>query len=141
MTIVFQADIQIAVGNNNAAGLVALESITPSGDIAFLPVRQYGTFNAGETKTRLNGRPYFAGVQSTQFICAVVTWAQFKYLKTTYCNGGYSGLVTIRIRTDSPATYANYNAVLVLPKESDLAVRYGAFIDVVLNFINLEVLP
>lgn len=139
--MIFQPEIQIAVGHNNTAGLTAFEAITPSGDTHFLPVRQYGTFNTGETKTRLTGRPYFAGRQSIQFLCAVMTWVQFAHLKTTYCNGGYSGLVTIRVRTDNPDVYKNYNAVLVLPKESDLTTRFKAFTDVVLRFINLEVIP
>lgn len=140
MPEIYQSSIQIAVGNNNTAGLVAWESLTADG-INFLPVRQYATYDIGETRTRLNGRPYFAGVSRTQFLASAITLAQYKYLKTTYCAGGYSGLVTINIRTDDPATYADYNATMILPKESELDYRYNAYADVVITFIDLEAIP
>jgi hypothetical protein len=104
-------------------------------------VRSYGTYNIGDVRTRLNGRPYFAGVSSVQFISDVMTIAQFKYLKTTYCGNGYSGLVTINVRLDDPATYAEYDATLILPKESDLTYRQSVFLDVIWTFIDLEVNP
>lgn len=136
--MILQPNIQIAPNHNNVAGLTAVEAIIPTGDIPFYPVRQYGTFDVGLSKTRLNGRPYFAGRQSCQFISQVMTIKQFNHLKTTYCGGGYSGLVTIRIRANNPTAYANYNATLVLPKESDLEYRQGHFLNVIWQFINLE---
>lgn len=137
---IYQSDLQIAVGNNNTAGLVAWESLTADG-VTFLPVRSFGTYDIGERKTRLNGRPYFAGGAKVQFLASAITLAQYKYLKTTYCAGGYSGLVTIKVRTDDPATYANYNAVIIMSKESELEYRFNAYENVVIDFIDLEVIP
>lgn len=138
--MIIQPEIKIASGHNNVAGLIAIEALIPSGDVAFQPVRNYGTFDVGQVKTRLNGRPYFAGRQSSQFISQVMTVSQFKYLKDTYCAGGYSGLVTVRLRPNTPASYTNYNATLVLPKEADLQYRQGYFLDVIWTFIDLQVI-
>jgi hypothetical protein len=137
---IYQSQIQIAVGNNNTAGLVVWEALT-DGVRSFLPGRQYGTYDIGETRTRLTGRPYFSGVSRIQFISAVITAGQYKYLKDTYCAGGYSGLVTINIRTDDPDTYADYNATMVLLKESELNFLNMSYRDVVISFIDLEVIP
>lgn len=138
--MIYQPNIQIAVGNNNTAGLVAWESLTAD-SVSFLPVRQFGTYDIGERKTRLNGRPYFAGDSKVQFLAGAITLAQYYYLKTTYCAGGYSGLVTINVRLDDPATYADYNAVMILAKESELTYRYNAYQDVIIDFIDLEAIP
>lgn len=137
---VYQPNLQIGVGHD-AMTLTAIEAITPSGDRPFLPVRSYGTYDIGDRRTRLNGRPYFAGVSSVQFISEVMTIAQFKYLKTTYCAGGYSGLVTINVRLDDPATYAEYDATLILPKENELEYNLGVFVGVIWSFIDLEINP
>lgn len=140
MAEIYQSQIQIAVGNNNTAGLVAWESLVADG-VNFLPVRQFGTFNAGERKTRLNGRPYFAGVPLIQFLVSAITLEQYYYLKTTYCAGGYSGAVTIRARTDDPATYINLSATMNLTEEYLLTYRYTGYEGVVIDFIDLEVIP
>jgi len=140
MAEIYQSNLQIAVGNNNTAGLVAWESLTADSK-TFLPVRSFATYDIGERKTRLTGRPYFSGVARVQFLASAITLAQYKYLKTTYCAGGYSGLVTIKVRTDDPVTYANYNATMILAKESELEYRYNAYEGVVIDFIDLEVIP
>lgn len=141
MSIIYQSDIQIAVGNNNTAGLVAWESLLPTNDINFLPVRSFGTYDAGEQKTRTNGTPYFAGVETISFLAVVMTRAQFFYLKSTYCAGGYSGAVTIHARLDDPDTYEDLNATMVLTKESELEYRHTSYLSVNVRFIDLEVIP
>ena len=141
MSIIYQSDIQIAVGHNNTAGLVAWESLIPTDDINFLPVRSYGTYDIGDQRTRLTGVPYFGGVEKISFLSVALTRAQFYYLKSTYCGGGYSGNVTIKARLDDPDTYEEMNAIMRLPKESDMSYRGTAFQDVVIDFIDLEVIP
>ncbi len=116
MTI-FQPDYQIAVGHNNAGGLATLEGITPSGDIyAFQPFQVYPNYSAGEFAIRADGLLYVRGYPFQEWRFALMSWVQFRYLQTTYCNGGYAGEVTIRTRLEDPTTYANYNAVMRLPQ-------------------------
>lgn len=136
--MIIQPEIKIAPGHGNVSGLTVIESITPTGDISFFPVQSYGKYDLGQAKIRLDGRPYFAGRAIVQFLSQVMTIAQFNYLKITYCGGGYSGLVTVRFRPNTPNTYSNYNATLVLPKESELSYQMGYFRDVVWSFINLQ---
>lgn len=138
MTAIYQPQYQIAAGNNNTAGLVALESITPAGDIQFAPVRAYWNYTPGSQRTRADGTLYFAGFASQAWICRVLTKAQWQYLKTTYCNGGYSGEVTIRTRFGNPDAYANYNAILNLPVESATTQASRVFTDIQLTFTRLQ---
>lgn len=140
MTMIFQTQLQIAVGNNNTAGLVAWEGLVAD-SIYFYPIRSYGTYDTGDIKTRLTGVPYFAGVDTLAFITTALTIAQFYYLKTTYCAGGYSGLVTIKARLDNPSVYANLNATIILPKENDMEYRGAVYVGAVIRFIDLEVIP
>lgn len=118
-------DYQIAAGNNNAAGLTNIESITPSGNIAFPPPAARGYKNPGTRRVRGNGVSTYTGYVSQIWRMVSLTYEQYAYLKTTYCGGGYSGPVTVRTRFGT-AAYANYNAVLNIPTEADLAqVDYG----------------
>lgn len=141
MSMIFQPDYQIAVGNNNTAGLVAIESITPAGDTRnFQPVRAFWDYDPGVRKVRADGTDYFAGYAVHGWTCAVLTKLQWQYLKDTYCNGGYSGAVTIRTRFGQPNTYANFNAVLRIPKESETGQAGPFYRDVRLLFTRLVAL-
>jgi hypothetical protein len=114
------SDYQIAVGNNNAAGLALVESLVPSGNIAVAGPAANGYRNPGVTRIRANGLSTQSGYLSQLWRMVFLTYEQYNYLKTTYCGGGYSGLVTVRTHFTNQA-YANYNAVLIMPYESDLA--------------------
>jgi|SRR6056297_320076 len=137
---VFQPQYKIAVGNNNAAGLTALESITPAGDNNFAPLRIYWNYNPGDRRIRADGTLYHAGFPSQLWRARVLTKLQWLYLKDTYCNSGYSGAVTIRTRFGDPDTYANYNAILTLPKEIDTTQTSRVYVDVDLVFTRLVAL-
>jgi hypothetical protein len=119
----FDSDYQIAAGNNNAAGLVALQAITPSGNIAFPPPTAKAFYNPGAIRFRGNGQAVHVGFPSQEWLMVWLTYEQHAYLKTTYCGGGYSGAITARTKYSTVAV-ANYNAVLVVPHESAL-VSFG----------------
>lgn len=138
---VWYPDYQLAVGNNNAAGLAVLEGVTPSGDTRpFLYPQVYPNWDPGTFKTRADGTLYVAGFAATRWVYAVLTKLQVAYLMTTYCNGGWSGAVTVRLRLGTPSTYANYNAILRLPKFTDTQMQQRYFRDYPLTFTRLEAL-
>lgn len=106
---------------------VALNSLTnwerlTAGGVYFRPVRSWGNYNDGVDRIRQDGRLYQTGEQSTawDWICYHL---QYAYVSTTYCNGGRDGDVTIYTITNTPQTYARFNAHLVLPKISETSWR------------------
>lgn len=136
-------DYRIAAGHNVAlASLVNIESLAPAGDVAFYPPRSFGTYTAGAVRVRTDGRVYLAGYPSVVWRFGLLTRAQFRYLQTTYCGGGYSGAVTIYTRLDNAAQYKRCNAIMVLPQlaelNNDALVKFR---DVEIKMTRLEVLP
>lgn len=134
-------DYQISAGNNNAAGLTKLGKITPSGDIPFCEPTARLNYSPGMRRLRLDGTIYAAGWKSQEWTLGFLTLKQYDHLKTTYCGGGYSGLVTVRTRFNSGG-YANYNAVLQLPTEAELEQNRGGnkWTNVPLKLMNLVAL-
>lgn len=139
MTIRPRYDYQIAAGNNNAAGLVNIETIVPSGDVAFYPPEGYASYDPGIFRVRGNGLTTTAGFAATAWVWTRLTRAQFEYLQDTYCASGWSGLVTIRTRIGR-RTYANYNAVLTLTKPKDSQMRRPIWYEYRVDFSRMGVL-
>lgn len=132
-------DYQLAVGNNNAAGLVNIQTITPAGDRAFWPPDAFSSYDPGTFRIRGDGTVTLAGFASTTWVFGVLTRAQLTYLSDTYCSGGWSGLVTVRTRIGR-TTYANYNAVLTLTKPRDSQRRFTKFLDYRVEFTRMVAL-
>lgn len=105
---------KIAAGYNNTGSLANIESIVPSGDRAFFPPEGFNNFNPGQANVRGDGLTTRNGFPYCFWVFSAMTRKQVAYLRTTYCGGGYSGLVTIATRPDTIA-YVNYNAVITLP--------------------------
>lgn len=121
-------NIQIAVGNDNAAGLSAFETVLASYDTfrtshPGLAPLTWGQYNPGQYRVRGDGTVFLAGTPSIEWIVGIMTRAQLRGLMDDYCAGGYSGKVTIKDRLDDATTYANYNAVMILPKLTELQTR------------------
>ncbi len=116
----FNDQYQIAVGNNNAAGLTAIQSIVPSGNIAFPPPAAKGSKNPGIIRIRGDGTDYAGGYVSQIWTMVWLTYKQYDHAKTTWCAGGYKGLVTVKTQFND-AVFANYDAVLNIPTEDSLA--------------------
>jgi hypothetical protein len=115
---------QLAAGNNNAGGLTALTSITDTNSVPFVMPRGKGSRNRGVKRDRLNSTQATVGKDSITWLFTAMTLDQYNLLLTTY-----EGLVTVKISLTS-TTYANYNAVMVVPDEEDLEyVRW-------INFLN-----
>lgn len=139
-----QSNLQIAAGNDNAAGLTAIESVLTLTSSARGIVQSWGNYTKGIQKFRADGTIYNAGFPSTRWVFPVLGFAQYVYLQTTYCGGAgnYSGLVTIKTNAISNSTYTNYNATLVIPMPSELQASNSRqyYINAALQFNRLEAL-
>lgn len=130
----------IAAGHGVAlVSLVNIEDITPSGDVAFKYPLASPLFDPGVFRIRGDGTVYTAGFPSVEWKFIGMTKKQYEYARTTWCAGGWGGLVTIYTRPGTIA-YARYNATLTLPKPSDLKWETSAFGDVTFKFTRLVVL-
>jgi hypothetical protein len=120
-------DHQIAVGNNNAAGLVLFTSLTDSDGNRFPAVAGLGTYDPGLPVRRGDYSVSYDGTEYLEWV--VQRWfdTQYKAFKTTYVSSSlrvFTAPVTIRTNTELVATFANYNAVLELPTPAELKSVY-----------------
>lgn len=132
-TTFITTDYKIAAGYNEAGTLAAITGIIPTDDQVFLEPLGFGFYSAGEFRPRADGLRYLAGFGSTKWIFSALTPAQYAYLRTTYCNGGYSGKVTIRTPTGT-TTWANFNAVMQLPMPNEMQWSSGVWENVTVQF-------
>jgi hypothetical protein len=105
--------------------LTNIETISVSGR-RFTAPKALGSFDPGIFRVRPDGTLYLAGYPSQRWLFEVITFAQYNYLRSTYCAGGYAGKVTVYTRPGTEA-YARYNAVLRLPKPVDHEDAFFAF--------------
>lgn len=120
LIIVRQPDYQIAPLYNNAANFRVLEGYVPPGDVrGFPPCRTWPNFDPGDIQIDGLGLDSYDGYPTTAWLLAFATPIQDAWLSDTHCSGGRSGLVTIRTLTSRFGTFANFNAVLRLPKLVD----------------------
>lgn len=118
MTDIRYPDLQIAANHDNTAGLTAFEAITAPNDRRnFWPPREVD-YQGGAVQFDADGDIYLEGYPSVDLLWGSLTWRQWYYLRNTYCAGGYSGDVTIRLLLDN-LTYANYNAKLIIPQTAN----------------------
>jgi len=105
----------IAAGSNVAlVSLVNIETIKPAGDsYYFFPPKAKGYYDPGQPNVRGDGLYAFNGFSSVIWYFDVITRLQLAYAQTTWCSGGWSGLVTIYSTTGGNA-YARYNANLLI---------------------------
>lgn len=134
-------EYKIVSGWNNASTLRSIESIIPSNDKPFPPPNAYSGFDAGQAIIRGDGQIYLAGFGAFSWAFKGLTRAQYQYLMATYSTGGnsYSGKVTVRSRIQD-GTFANYNAILLLPKLPELQRTRTVYQDVEIRFTRLVAL-
>jgi len=140
MNVTWYPQLAIAAGYNNAIALAAIEAITPPGDRPFVAPRALGLYDPGQFRIRGDGTLYTAGFASAQWLFSAITQLQVRYLMETYCANGYSGKVTVSTRTDDPDSYANYNAVMLLPKLSESDKKFARFRNYAATFTRMTAL-
>jgi hypothetical protein len=118
----------LAAGLNVALNaLTNIERIKPTNDpYYFVAPQAIPHGSPGARMARLNGLSYRRGYPYVDWLFAVMTRLQYEYLKTTYCSGGYSGLVTV-YTTVSSMNYARYNAVLDIPETEAIPDGFYAY--------------
>ena len=140
---------QLAAGNNNAAGLSPIETILAgyeaiSVGLPSVPPQAWGTFQkSNNIAIRGNGRALFRGFPFSTWPFGFISFTQIEGLRTNYCGGGYDGFVTVRTRTDTHATYANFNAVMTLPQLGSIpqsSYRHNGIISYTITFTRMVAL-
>lgn len=113
---------QIAAGWNNAAGLADVNTLGPVGGEKLNMPRAFPLVNAGTRRYRGDLTSTISGTVVQRWDFTAAYYDQYIYVKETFCGTGrtYSGKVTIRTRLYDTDTYANYNAVLEVPFQSEI---------------------
>ena len=106
-------------------------------------VQGRGMYSPGTIKVRADKLREVVGFASFTWLLAALTVAQYDHIQSNYTTGGnsYSGAVTVRTRSNDDS-YANFNAVLYLPPQSELERIPGSdvFANVELTFVVQEAL-
>lgn len=128
----------IASGWDVALGsLVNVENITPTNDVPFDPPKGIPGYEEGNKKVRGDGLILTQGYANVTWHWTRLTYAQYAYLKSTYCSGGLSGQVTIYTTLGS-ASYSRMNAIMFLPMAKELRGEYGRYLEVDILFTHLK---
>lgn len=130
----------IAPGYNNAGGLTLIQALVDYDGQPFNPPSIYGTYNPGTFRVRGDGMVDIVGYASCAWLFSMITWEQITYLNRRFCNGSYSGKVTLKTRTDDPKVWGVYNAVMTLEKLTESRKNYGFQEDWVANFTRMVAL-
>ncbi len=129
-------DYQWVSGFDNAGSLVNVEDDVPRhlSKQLFYPQGR-ANFDDGMVRIRADGLSYTTGFKSFTWPLNVLTYAQWAYIQTNYATGGIglSGKMTVRTRLIG-GTYANYNAILILPNPPDENKRFVALRNTELRF-------
>lgn len=135
-------DYALASGWNQSDNLQTLAGYTPPG--CMKPINffiGFGLYNAGAVR-QLPLVNYLSGYPQVQWVFSYIDYDQYLWLKTEFCNGGYSGLVTALVTVDDQLTTQYVNGKLVLPKEADMrAYRPGWDHPAITIFIHGEADP
>ncbi len=105
--------------------LVNITSLPPMSADPFASPKALPLYDPGITKQRLTGELTSEGFASVTWKFTRLSYEQYEYLQTTYCNGGLSGKVTIYTQLGG-ASYYRMNALIHLkkPKEYQSEYRY-----------------
>jgi hypothetical protein len=102
--VAFTPNYQIAAGNNNAAGLTLVSSLTDSNGVKLVMPRATPYHESGELAIASNATPTYRGFNTQDWAFTVLLLPQYELLK-----GTYTGLVTVKTSING-ATFVNYNA-------------------------------
>lgn len=104
---------QIAAGNDNAAGLTALNVLTDANGVKFVFPRCVPFHEDGMMVIGPNGAPAYDGFAKQDWEFRIMTVAQYELLK-----GTYTGLVTVKTCLDG-STFVNRNAAAWIDPKPD----------------------
>jgi hypothetical protein len=103
-------------------------------------VRGWANYDPGEERTLMNGLPSYAGDESVTWLAGAFSAALHNQWSVDYCDGGLGGLVTIATTLGDPEVYYRCNAVLRLPKLTQVQTVAKYIRDYPIRFVIEEVL-
>ena len=113
------SEYKIVSAWNNSASLVAIDSITPSGDIRFHPPTAFSTYRLGTRFVNADGSVTNEGYARVTWFFSFLTEAQYQYLYDLQTHATNANKVTIRTYNEEGVA-GNYNARLLLLPRADL---------------------
>lgn len=125
-------EYSLAPNFSNTASYIVVEDTAISGKF-FCRVQGLGRFDPGEERVYIDGTRDDVGDGLFSWLSTWMTLDQYAYVLATILQGRRSNRVTARTRLNG-LTYANYNAILTMPKTSTLSRTYGYYTDVVWQF-------
>lgn len=136
--MIYRLGHKIATNWNNAAGLAYIEDAIVWYQDKPLIIQSRGRWDEGIERERADKLSTITGFQTFDWFAPVMGANQYDNLQDTYTTGGTGlrGKVTARTRSmNDDDTFANYSAVLVIPKRKDLERKFDAYLNVKLRFI------
>lgn len=125
-----------AAGYGNTSGLKDIERDVPTFLGKPFYVHGQGSWDEGITHMRADKLIATTGFQRFTLIADLMSDVQYNYIQSTYTPGGTGLSAKMTVRTlNRSGNFANYNAVLQLPKKSDLQRIWNAYRSVALLFI------
>ncbi len=113
MTIADQLDAIGAGWNVAEMSLTLLTSISVGGQKVFGP-QVIPHYNPGLIKFKGTGLVKTLGYKSVRWLEGILTYDQWAYFSSTYCDNGLSGKVTVLTNLGT-SSYVRLNAIMVLP--------------------------
>jgi hypothetical protein len=97
-----------------------ITTLKPTGDEFFADPKVLPLYDDGIIKMDGTGQVFVQGYAVQPWFWTRLTFKQLDYLRDTFCSGGLSGNVTVLVNVGGDASLTRMNAVLVLPKPSEL---------------------
>lgn len=130
---------KIAAGYN--VPLISLTDITAVTDGVnhFVDPKAIYSYTPGQRLIRADGSVFNAGFAEVSWIMGILFFTQLPYAMTTWCNGTWSGPVTILTSLANIGSFQRMNAQLILPQPTELKSQMGWFVDAPFKFTMLTV--
>lgn len=134
MTMAILQGYQWATGFNNASALKSVEVDVPTFQNKPFYVHAMGGWDGGLLRPRGDKTIGVYGFQRITWIADLMSDAQYNYIQAKTPGGnGFSVKMTIRTLNQA-SVFANYSAVLQLPKKAELDRIWNAYRNVALVF-------
>lgn len=93
----------------------------------------------GDIRVRLDYALDPRGYPDTAWLFGFMYWPQYTFLRTTYCNGGLSGEVTIYTTVEGGESYERLNATMWLPTPAEISGQNGHWYkETKVRFVDLQ---
>lgn len=133
-------DLQGIVAGHNNTPIPFYDIVTDDGHY-FDPPDTTGTFDEGELQQRGDDSLTLAGIAFIEAVWDIFEFQDYLiYLRDNYCDGGYSGQVTIDVSTEQDDVFSRWNCTMHIPKISEVERdrETGWYKNIRIRFLDLE---